>query len=163
VRCHMLVATASYDRTARLWIAETGQCVVTLIGHKGEVNSVSFSPDGQLVVTASDDKTARIWTVEGDDEHDSGRRCTPLVGHDASVSSAVFSPDGESVVTASADGTARIWTTDGGSCLRTFEMHERYLISSAWSPDSQYLAFATSDDSELALHKFGRPSRESTA
>jgi len=31
------------------------------MGHKDNVNSAQFSPDGQRVVTASRDKTAQLW------------------------------------------------------------------------------------------------------
>jgi dipeptidyl aminopeptidase/acylaminoacyl peptidase len=54
------LATASYDNTARLWDAATGQEVQRL-HHDGPVNAVTFSPDGKQLATASDDKTARIW------------------------------------------------------------------------------------------------------
>ena len=56
-----LLATASSDRTARLWDPATGECLRTLTGHDGSVNGVAFSPDGRLLATASDDKTARLW------------------------------------------------------------------------------------------------------
>ena len=32
-----------------------------LEGHTGEVNSVSFSPDGKFIVSGSADKTVRVW------------------------------------------------------------------------------------------------------
>src|SRR5262249_49673562 len=55
------VLTASTDKTARIWDAETGQVIAILDGH--EVRSAAFNPDGRRVVTASDDTTARIWRV----------------------------------------------------------------------------------------------------
>jgi eukaryotic-like serine/threonine-protein kinase len=57
------VVTASYDRTARLWDADSGALLATLRGHEGRVWSAAFSPDGKRVVTASEDKTARLWRL----------------------------------------------------------------------------------------------------
>ncbi|KAI1592502.1 WD40 repeat [Pyrenophora tritici-repentis] len=56
-----LVASASLDKTVRLWEAATGTCRSTLEGHSYDVRAVAFSPDGQLVASASDDKTVRLW------------------------------------------------------------------------------------------------------
>ena len=40
-----------------------GRQVHTLIGHTGEVNSLAFSPNGNLVVSGSDDNLVKIWDV----------------------------------------------------------------------------------------------------
>ena len=55
------IVTASNNKTARIWDAETGAVVRTLEGHGGFVMSCAFSPDGSRVVTASYEKKARIW------------------------------------------------------------------------------------------------------
>jgi hypothetical protein len=60
------VASASGDKTARLWDTATGTVRGTLEGHSDAVYSVTFSPDGQLVASASGDETVRLWdTVTG--------------------------------------------------------------------------------------------------
>ena len=61
-----LLATASYDRTARIWdLTGTAPATrATLEGHTDWVRGVAFSPDGTLLATASDDGTARIWDAE---------------------------------------------------------------------------------------------------
>jgi WD40 repeat protein len=56
-----LVASASHDKTVRLWASATGAVRQTLEGHSGSVSAVAFSPDGNLVASASDDKTVRLW------------------------------------------------------------------------------------------------------
>jgi WD40 repeat protein len=55
------VASASHDKTVRLWDAVTGAALQTLKGHSREVSSVAFSPDCKVVASASSDKTVRLW------------------------------------------------------------------------------------------------------
>src|SRR5262249_31496481 len=46
-----LVASASWDATAKLWEPATGRECGVLRGHKGAITAVAFSPDGRLVAT----------------------------------------------------------------------------------------------------------------
>jgi len=55
------LASASHDRTVRLWDAATGAALQTLEGHSSAVNAVAFSPDGKQLASASGDKTVRLW------------------------------------------------------------------------------------------------------
>jgi len=56
------LASASRDRTARLWDEATGRTAVVLKGHKASVRAVAFSPvDARVALTASDDKTLKWW------------------------------------------------------------------------------------------------------
>ena len=48
------LASASADRTVRLWDTATGAHQQTLEGHNSSVNSVAFSPDGRTVASALD-------------------------------------------------------------------------------------------------------------
>jgi hypothetical protein len=56
-----LLATASEDRTVRIWDASSGDELATLDGHHDGVWAVAWSPDGRLLATGSRDRTARIW------------------------------------------------------------------------------------------------------
>ena len=55
------LATASSDRTIKLWDTVTGQDVFTLRGHTAGVRCLAFSPDGNRLVTGAIDSTARVW------------------------------------------------------------------------------------------------------
>jgi WD40 repeat protein len=97
------IVTASSDKTARVWDAQTGQALTEPMAHGGQVRGAQFSPDGKHIVTASlEDKTARIWDAR------TGKPLTEPFTHDSGVLSAQFSPDGKRILTLSG-GTARIW------------------------------------------------------
>jgi tetratricopeptide (TPR) repeat protein len=55
------VLTGSWDKTARLWDATTGQPIGPPLTHQAPVIAVAFSPDGKTILTGSEDRTARLW------------------------------------------------------------------------------------------------------
>ncbi|MCI0536567.1 MAG: protein kinase, partial [Verrucomicrobiales bacterium] len=102
------LVTASSDRTARVWNAETGHPITPPLRHADAVRYAAFSPDGSRVVTASADRIACVWDAR------SGQKLLDSLRHNGSVEQALFTPDGERIVTASEDGTARIWDVRDG-------------------------------------------------
>ena len=56
------VVSCSWDKTVRLWDANTGAALQTLEGHTSEVKSAAFSPDGRQVNTLL---VSNKWVVEG--------------------------------------------------------------------------------------------------
>ena len=45
------IASASHDRTVKVWDRESGNCVQTLVGHRGAVTSLQLSDD--MIVSGS--------------------------------------------------------------------------------------------------------------
>ncbi|EME39025.1 hypothetical protein DOTSEDRAFT_75646 [Dothistroma septosporum NZE10] len=58
-----VIASASWDKTVRVWNAATGEQTQKLEGHDSYVTAVAFSPDGQVIASASRDKTVRVWNL----------------------------------------------------------------------------------------------------
>ena len=57
------LASASWDRTVRLWPLAGGAPRV-LEGHQQNVNGVAFTPDGKSLVSVSYDLTVRVWPLD---------------------------------------------------------------------------------------------------
>jgi len=51
------------DYTIRLWSITDGSSLNVLKGHNGGVQSLAFTPDGNLLMSGSDDGTIRIWGI----------------------------------------------------------------------------------------------------
>jgi WD40 repeat protein len=57
------LASASFDRTIKLWDMQSGQLVFTLLGHTAGVVSLAFSADGNQIASGGIDGTARVWNA----------------------------------------------------------------------------------------------------
>jgi WD40 repeat protein len=142
-----LLATASLDRTVRLWDVASGQPHgAPLTGHTDKVIGVAFSPDGALLATASLDRTVRLWDVATGQPNGA-----PLTGHLDSVIGVAFSPDGALLGTASADRTVRLWEVATGQPHGApLAGHTASVHDVAFSPDGLLLA-TTSRDQTVRL------------
>ncbi|HMD81953.1 MAG TPA: WD40 repeat domain-containing protein, partial [Anaerolineales bacterium] len=111
------ILSASLDDTAKVWDAESGDLLNSLVHDFGSVYDARFSDDGIHIVTAGQDNTARIWDVQN------GNLLGTLNGHTDYVLSAVFSHDGNYVYTGSFDNTIRKWDVQTGESLQTLAGH----------------------------------------
>ena len=139
-----IVASASYDKTVRLWDAKTGEERQKLIGHDDSVTIVAFSPDRQIVASASYDKTVRLWDTK------TGEERQKLTGHDNWVNAVAFSPDGQTVASASWDKTVRLWDAKTGEERHKLEV-PRAIFYLAFALDGQSLE---TDRDRLDLSSF---------
>eukprot|EP00301_Raphidiophrys_heterophryoidea_P014500 c22923_g1_i1.p1 GENE.c22923_g1_i1~~c22923_g1_i1.p1 ORF type:complete len:534 (-),score=129.76 c22923_g1_i1:160-1761(-) len=97
------IASASFDKSVRLWDGHTGKFVAALRGHVQRVYMVAFSSDSRLLMSASADSMLKVWSV-------STKTCkVDLPGHLDEVYAADWSPDGARVASGSKDKTVKIW------------------------------------------------------
>jgi hypothetical protein len=57
------LASASNDKTIRLWDVANQRCVRTLLGHTSYVYSISFTSNGNFLASGGHDRTIRLWSV----------------------------------------------------------------------------------------------------
>ncbi len=132
-------ASASDDKTVKLWDAHTGQNLATLNGHADAVNSVVFAPDGKTIASASKDKTVMLWDAQ------SGQHLNTFKGHEDYVLSVTFSPDGRTLSSASRDSTIKLWDLAACQKIATLKGHEGSVLSVAFSFNGKTIASASAD------------------
>ncbi|CAF2138018.1 hypothetical protein IGI04_005709 [Brassica rapa subsp. trilocularis] len=97
------IASASFDRSVRLWNGVTGQFVTAFRGHVGPVYQVSWSADSRLLLSGSKDSTLKIWEIR------TRTLKQDLPGHADEVFAVDWSPDGEKVVSGGKDKVLKLW------------------------------------------------------
>lgn len=135
-----LIASASSDRTIRIWQLNTSMCTQKLVGHTEGVNSVAFSHNSRLLATAAGDATVRVWCTK------TGDCLQTYTGHRRGVLSAAFSRDSQRVASVALDGTIQVWGADTGACLQTTADHTTGLQLAGYSCILQELASEFSDE-----------------
>jgi len=98
-----LVASASFDKSIRVWCGKTGRFLAVFRGHVQAVYQVSWAADSRLLVSGSADSTLKLWSMETKKLH------TDLPGHGDEVYTVDWSPDGQRVVSGAKDKLLRIW------------------------------------------------------
>jgi len=98
-------ASASLDRTVKVWTLGAAAANFTLEAHEKGVNSVNYyhGSDKPYMTTTSDDRTVRIW------DYLSKSCVQTLTGHASNVSFAVFHPSLPLLISGSEDGSVKLW------------------------------------------------------
>ncbi|BAZ14198.1 hypothetical protein NIES4071_60380 [Calothrix sp. NIES-4071] len=138
-----IIASASTDKTIRLWGRYSKELKRTLNGHLEAVLSVTFSPDSKIVASGGADKTIRLWNI------DALGQPQVLTGHLAAVQAVVISSDGKTLISGGADSTIKMWSLATGQLLRNLTVHQASIMSLAVSPDGTTLASAGNNSVEL--------------
>src|SRR5262249_3999545 len=137
-------ASASHDRTVKVWDVTTGQEVLTLTGHTTPVTSVAFSPDGTRIASGGDGEAkpgeVKVWDAQ------SGRQLLSLKHGGGGVA---FSPDGqhlagpgrvsEEMQNQGVAAVITVWDAQTGQETLSWKVPSK-VGSVAFSPDGQRLA-----------------------
>ncbi len=133
------LASASADKTIKIWNLATGQEIRTLTGHSSFINYLVISPDGQTLASASADKTIKLWNLA------TGQEIRTFTGHSNYVNYLAISPDGQTLVSSSADKTIKVWNLATGQEIRTLTGYSKYIDYFVISSDWQTIATGSAD------------------
>lgn len=133
-----IIATASQDKTAKLW-TDSLTLVGVLRGHKRGVWSIRFSPVDQVVVTSSADCTVKLWSV-------ADLNCLKtLEGHESSVLKVEFLSNGMQILSAGSDGLLKLFSVKTSECICTLDEHEARIWAMTLNKDESKLVTGGSD------------------
>ena len=127
------------DNNIAFWNADTGQRLHELSGHKEEVTSLAFSPDGKILISGSYDRTISLWNVR------ERKQFGTLEGHTSAVYTVAFSPDGQYIASGDKDHKIILWPLYNDSSPQILTGHSQEVFSVAFSADSKILASGSAD------------------
>ncbi|KAI8125036.1 hypothetical protein FF38_10604 [Lucilia cuprina] len=141
-----IIATASQDKTAKLWSADTHSILGSLKGHTRGVWCVRFSPTDQVVLTTSSDCSLRLWSL-------SNLACLKRLEQSATVLKAEFIDHGKYILSSGSDGLLKLWNIKTNACIQTLDEHDDRVWSLAVSSKTQKYFFSAAADSKLIKWK----------
>jgi len=134
-----LLASASSDRTIKIWDVKSGQELKSLSGHTQSINSVHFNNSDTILASASSDGTIRLWDVA------KGHLIKTFKADKNGVNTIAFSPDGKYIAAGGWAMTIAMWDVEQMKEVRKFVGHEYCVNGLSFSPDGKTLASASWD------------------
>ncbi|MEP3231459.1 MAG: c-type cytochrome [Hyphomicrobiales bacterium] len=128
-----MAAIARWDGTARLFDIKARKEIAKLEGHRGNVNSVTFSTDSKTVYTGSYDGTVRAW------RSDDGALIDQVYNHGWGINVIAAAPD-NTLFFGGLDGTVSAVDAKTGTLKKELSKFDRPVLALTLSPDGKTLA-----------------------
>ncbi|XP_022889781.1 transcription initiation factor TFIID subunit 5-like isoform X5 [Olea europaea var. sylvestris] len=132
-------ASASHDRTARIWSMDRIQPLRIMAGHLSDVDCVQWHANCNYVATGSSDRTVRLWDVQ------SGECVRIFIGHRSMILCLAMSPDGRYMASGDEDGKIMMWDLASGCCVSPLVGHSSCVWSLSFSCEGSLLASGSAD------------------
>lgn len=117
------LASASADKTVKVWRVSDGELLVTLKGHEKGCSDCAWTSDGRYLVSASDDKNLHLWDVDPGSQY-FGRTLRIFAGHTSHVFCCSLNhPANNILASGSCDETVRLWDVHHGTVINVLPAH----------------------------------------
>ena len=133
------LATASYDKTVRVWNIASKSPPHILRGHEQGVNAVAISPEGKLLASGSWDHNVIIW------DYTSGKKLNTFKRHRSGVATLAFTPDGNTLLSGDYKGIINVWDIKKNRWLGSLLGHKLGIQTIVVSADGMTAASAGAD------------------
>ncbi len=135
-----IIVSAGGGNTIRLWNAETGKNIRTIVVRDAVVDEVHFSPDGTLIASRSfSGEGVKLWSVKYGELHHTLEHARP-------VRTLAFSPNGELIATGGWDDNVRLWNVATGQLRHVLKGHTHNITQLSFSPDGQSIVSASYEE-----------------
>jgi DNA-binding beta-propeller fold protein YncE len=133
------IASASFDKTVRIWDVAKRQAAQVLTGHSDFVYAVAWGPGGDWVASASKDRTVKVVDAA------TGRSKFTLSGMDQDVLAVAVTPDGAQIVSSGFESQIYWWNAKTGERARRVTGHDGPVYELCVSGDGKLAASAGAD------------------
>jgi hypothetical protein len=129
-----MLATASVDKTIKLWQVPSGDVTRTFEGHTQEVVDVRFVNADRNLLSLSGDSEVKLWEIE------SGKVSYTKNVSTKAVRAIDVSPDSKYFAVGGAEKTILIYDLQTGELKKKLEGHKDWIRSLRFSPDGKTIA-----------------------
>ena len=137
------------ENTVLVWNPRTGEDILELKGHTGDVTSVAISADGTRIVSGSKDRTVRLWDAQ------SGKARRKLAWNTESVTGVAISGDGTRIVSAGGNDPIRVWDMRAKERSYGFDFIANMPMNVAINGDGTRIAISSLKDNVVRLWTVG--------
>ncbi|MFT7464042.1 MAG: WD40 repeat protein/serine/threonine protein kinase [Pseudohongiellaceae bacterium] len=133
------LASASRDRTVRIWESASGLLLQKLSGHRGQVLSLAFDPRGDRLVSGGFDESVRVWDIS------SGAELVNLQTVGSHVGALAFDSAGQVLAVGSGSGGLALHDPQTLQPMLSLVGHQGDISALTFHPSEPRLASAADD------------------
>lgn len=96
------IASTGWDKTIKVWDAESGALVHDFVAHDGAVNCLAYSRDNKMLISGARDNSVRIWDTAMNMKYS-------LYGHQNTINAVLIDPSLRYAYSGGDDMMLKVW------------------------------------------------------